>query len=220
MPKRSVILLLTGLLTVTTLAAQTPLREGTTEREAHQEAVRTEAQSDTAMTLTAADRSLELTKRELKQAEKGTFVPDPKKATYLALVPGVGLGQIYNRKYWKLPLVYAGYAGLIYALVYSNNNYRDYKRAYISIADQDETTNEYTKYIPAGKDETTVDKAWLSNALNQRYMRFRRYRDLSIIGLVAWYGLTVLDAYVDAQLFDFDISPDLSQVNMTYRMHF
>lgn len=151
MPKRSVILLLTGLLTVTTLAAQTPLREGTTEREAHQEAVRTEAQSDTAMTLTAADRSLELTKRELKQAEKGTFVPDPKKATYLALVPGVGLGQIYNRKYWKLPLVYAGYAGLIYALVYSNNNYRDYKRAYISIADQDETTNEYTKYIPAGK---------------------------------------------------------------------
>ena len=65
-----------------------------------------------------------------------------------------------------------------------------------------------------------MDKAWLSNALNQRYMRFRRYRDLSIIGLVAWYGLTVLDAYVDAQLFDFDISPDLSQVNMTYRMHF
>ena len=55
-----------------------------------------------------------------------------------------------------------------------------------------------------------VDTGWLTNALNQRYMRFRRYRDLSIIGIVAWYGLSIIDAFVDAQLFNFDITPDLS----------
>ena len=203
MLKRIVIGLLATVLTGTTLAAQTA--PDTTETE-----VRATTEPEVAV----------LSQRDVRAAERAAGYPDPKKATYLALVPGLGLGQVYNRKYWKLPIVYAGYAGLIYALIYSNNNYRDYKKAYISIADLDETTNDYKKHIPAGKDENTVDMAWLSNALNQRYMRFRRYRDLSIIGLVAWYGLSILDAYVDAQLFDFDISPDLSQANLTYRIRF
>lgn len=148
------------------------------------------------------------------------FVPNPQHALYYSLVPGLGLGQIYNRKYWKMPIVYAGYAAIIYALIYTNGKYNDYRSAYISIADEDSSTNDYVSYIPNGQTAETVDMAWLTNSLNQRYMRFRRYRDLSIIGLVAWYGLTILDAYVDAQLFDFDISPNLSlriepEINIT-----
>ena len=145
-----------------------------------------------------------------KEQSKEQWSPNPHHALYYSLVPGLGLGQIYNRKYWKLPIVYAGYAALIYAIIYTNGKYSDYRKAYISIADEDESTNTWQKYIPAGQTVENVDTGWLTNALNQRYMRFRRYRDLSIIGIVAWYGLSIIDAFVDAQLFNFDITPDLS----------
>ena len=145
-----------------------------------------------------------------KEQSKEQWSPNPRHALYYSLVPGLGLGQIYNRKYWKLPIVYAGYAALIYAIIYTNGKYSDYRKAYISIADEDESTNTWQKYIPAGQTVENVDTGWLTNALNQRYMRFRRYRDLSIIGIVAWYGLSIIDAFVDAQLFNFDITPELS----------
>ena len=145
-----------------------------------------------------------------KEQSKEQWSPNPRHALYYSLVPGLGLGQIYNRKYWKLPIVYAGYAALIYAIIYTNGKYSDYRKAYISIADEDESTNTWQKYIPAGQTVENVDTRWLTNALNQRYMRFRRCRDLSIIGIVAWYGLSIIDAFVDAQLFNFDITPDLS----------
>ena len=145
-----------------------------------------------------------------KEQSKKQWSPNPRHALYYSLVPGLGLGQIYNRKYWKLPIVYAGYAALIYAIIYTNGKYTDYRKAYISIADEDESTTTWQKYIPAGQSAENVDMGWLTNALNQRYMRFRRYRDLSIIGIVAWYGLSIIDAFVDAQLFNFDITPDLS----------
>ena len=145
-----------------------------------------------------------------KEQSKEQWSPNPRHALSYSLVPGLGLGQIYNRKYWKLPIVYAGYAALIYAIIYTNGKYSDYRKAYISIADEDESTNTWQKYIPAGQTVENVDTGWLTNALNLRYMRFRRYRDLSIIGIVAWYGLSIIDAFVDAQLFNFDITPDLS----------
>ena len=110
----------------------------------------------------------------------------------------------------KAPIVYAGYAALIYAVVWNGREYNQYKKAYVSIADADQSTNGYKQYIPAGETESTVDKAWLTGVLNNKRLYYRRYRDLSIIGLVGFYSLTILDAYVDAQLYDFDISPNLS----------
>ncbi|MBQ9591965.1 MAG: hypothetical protein IJR32_03920 [Paludibacteraceae bacterium] len=139
-----------------------------------------------------------------------TWAPNPQKAVYLALIPGLGLGQWYNHKYWKTPIVYIGYASLIYGIIYTSGKYHDYKRAYVSIADGDANSNYWTKFIPNGQDETSVDTGWLTQALQSRYIRFRRYRDYCILGTVAFYGLTILDAYVDAQLFDFDIAPNLS----------
>lgn len=151
--------------------------------------------------------SAESTRHEVAQE---AWSPSPKKALFLSLVPGLGLGQWYNRKYWKTPIVYVGYASLIYGIIYTSGKYHDYKRAYISIADDDPSTTTWTKYIPNGQDETNVDTNWLSSALQSRYIRFRRYRDYCVLGTIAFYGLTILDAYVDAQLFDFDIAPDLS----------
>lgn len=143
-------------------------------------------------------------------AEKQEWKPNPKTALYLSLVPCAGLGQIYNKKYWKLPIVYGGYAALIYGIIYNGKKHNEYKRAYVSIADGDDNTNAWQSKIPNGQTTETVDMQWLTSSLQTRYIRFRRYRDYCILGTVAMYALTMLDAYVDAQLFDFDISNDLS----------
>jgi len=140
---------------------------------------------------------------------KQAFKPNPHRAVlFSAIVPG--LGQIYNRKYWKLPFVYGGYAALIYAISWNGGYYYKYRKAYLSIANPNSNSNYYINFIPAGQDVNTVDKTWLTGVLNSKQLSYRSNRDLSIIGIVAFYGLTLVDAYVDAQLYDFDISPNLS----------
>jgi hypothetical protein len=138
------------------------------------------------------------------------FRPNPKKATiYAAVFPG--LGQIYNRKYWKLPIVYGGFLGLAYAISWNGKYYNNYKDAYISIMDTNEDTNAYLDMLPPNVDPNDPNlKSWLPSALQRSKDNYRRWRDMSIAGVAALYALSVIDAYVDAQMFDFDISPDLS----------
>lgn len=142
-------------------------------------------------------------------AGKREFKPNPKMAVILsAAFPG--LGQIYNRKYWKLPFLYGGFLGFSYAISWNNKYYQDYSSGYKSIADEDPETNDWQKLLPYGQDPGSIDETWFKDVLKRRKDYYRRYRDLSIIGAVALYGLAIVDAYVDAQLFDFDISQDLS----------
>lgn len=137
------------------------------------------------------------------------FRPSPTKAViYSAIFPG--LGQIYNRKYWKLPIVYGGFVGFTYAITWNNGYYRDYLNGYQDIMDDNPETIRWHNMLPYGMDPSTVDEQWFTGVLQQRKDHYRYYRDLSIIGTVAWYLLAIVDAYVDAQLFDFDMSPDLS----------
>lgn len=146
---------------------------------------------------------------------KTDFKPNPTRAVLYALVPG--LGQIYNRKYWKLPIVYGGLMGCMYAVTWNNKNYQDYSEAYKDIM-YDAATNpdDQEKWHQSWQDLTSRDPSTLINDANFRDQLkrqkdyFRRYRDLSIIITVGVYALSIVDAYVDAQLFDFDISPDLS----------
>lgn len=139
-----------------------------------------------------------------------TFKPDPKKAViYSAIFPG--LGQIYNRKYWKLPILYGGFVGLSYAISWNNSHYQDYFDAQRALLDDDPTNDHvWGNMLPYGMDPETADKNWFSGVLKDRKNYFRYYRDFSIILTVALYGLGIVDAYVDAQLFEFDVSPDLS----------
>lgn len=138
-----------------------------------------------------------------------TFKPDPKKAIiYSAIFPG--LGQIYNRKYWKLPIVYGGFIGLSYAISWNNRYYVDYSQGYKDIMDDDPDTDSWKNFLSYGQDPDSIDKEWLKDVMKRRKDFYRRYRDLSIIGTVAVYALCIVDAYVDAQLFDFDMSQDLS----------
>ena len=135
--------------------------------------------------------------------------PEPRVAVWLSLlVPGGG--QIYNRKLWKLPIVYGGYVGRVYALTWNQSTYMDYQRAYVDIMDNDDNTRSYEDFLPPHYEIDTSMKDWLKDVFKQRKNKYRRYRDLSIFAFAGMYVVAAIDAYVDAELSHFDISPDLS----------
>lgn len=140
---------------------------------------------------------------------KFTFTPDPTKAVWMsALFPG--LGQLYNRRYWKLPIVVGAFMGLGYATSWNSTMLRDYTTAYSDIMDNDPTTKSYMDFFAPTVKEEDLDHAWLSNLLRSRKNYFRRNRDLCIICMIGVYLIAMVDAYVDAQLAHFDIGPSLS----------
>ena len=148
-------------------------------------------------------------KKEMKQ-DWSTWRPDPKRALWLALVIPGG-GQIYNRKYWKLPLVYGGFIGCMYAMNWNNMMYKDYSQAYIDLMDNDPNTQSYNQFLHLGMKITTeADKKRFEDIFRKRKDKYRRWRDLSFFVMLGVYALSVIDAYVDAELSVFDISDDLS----------
>ncbi len=133
------------------------------------------------------------------QEEDTTYKPthSPTKASIMsAILPGAG--QVYNKKYWKVPLIYAvgGYLG--YAVWYNNKEYQRFKKDYKAVADNDpNTVDEFNGQVPADQLKYVKDQ-------------YRRQRDFSFMTLSVWYVLNIVDASVDANLYDFDISDDLS----------
>ena len=138
-----------------------------------------------------------------------TWKPNPKRALWLGLIlPGAG--QIYNQKFWKLPIIYGGMVGCAYAIQWNNQMYRDYAQAYMDIMDNDPTTASYTQFVHLGTTITSSNIARYQELFRSRKERYRRWRDLSIFTMIGVYALSVIDAYVDASLSEFDISNDLS----------
>lgn len=143
--------------------------------------------------------------------------PEAMRAVWLgAICPGAG--QIYNRSYWKLPIVYGAFMGCGYAIKWTNERYVGYKNGYRDLYYDNEAgtvssdpSKSYIALLPDGYD---IDRmggvSTYINTLRNRQNVYRRYRDLSIVATVAVYALSLIDAYVDAQLFDFDISEELS----------
>lgn len=155
--------------------------------------------------------------------------PDAVKAVWLgAIFPGAG--QMYNKSYWKLPIVYSAFMGCGYAIGWTSNRCNNYKTAYIDLYTDiqagtvtEDASKSYIAVLPTGYDLNRVGGAgtW-ANTLKNRQSIYRRYRDYSILATVVVYALTLIDAYVDAQLFDYDISPDLSlniepEINFDYQ---
>ncbi len=127
---------------------------------------------------------------------------DPKKAMLMAIVPG--LGQIYNRKYWKLPIVYTGFAVIGYFAITNQNYYKTFKEAY-----------EYKVNHPdCGPASTDCDNEWAKKydkaTLKTIRDYYRRNMQLSYIVGGAWYLLQMIDANVDAHLSHWNISDNLS----------
>lgn len=143
--------------------------------------------------------------------------PDAVKAVWLGVIcPGAG--QIYNKSYWKLPIVYGAFMGCGYAISWTQNRYSNFKTAYLDLYNDiqagtvtEDPAKSYIAVIPDGYDLQRVGGAntWMKTLDNQQQI-FRRYRDYSVLAVVIVYALSLIDAYVDAQLFDYDISPDLS----------
>lgn len=165
------------------------------------------SQLDTQSIASLQEDSVKLSRqllREQRALARANFKPDPNKSLWLALTfPGAG--QIYNRKYWKLPIIYGGAMGVAYAISYYGGHYNDYMRGYRDYLDSDPNTNYHLELLPQGYPESSAG-TYVKNAVNS----YRRYRDIFIVVGVAVYALSVIDAYVDAQLADFDISTDLS----------
>ena len=138
-----------------------------------------------------------------------TWHPKPQRALWLALVlPGAG--QIYNRKYWKLPIFYGGIMGCLYAMNWNNMMYKSYSQAYLDIMDSDPGTASYNQFMHLGRQINSSNEARYKSLFKSRKDKYRRWRDLSFFVLVGVYALSVIDAYVDAELSEFDISKDLS----------
>lgn len=154
----------------------------------------------------------------ISKPERHSFSPEPLKATMLA-VAFPGLGQVYNRKYWKIPLVYAGFGALAYSISFYTSHYNDMMKAYQDFTDKVPETASYTRFVridPAEYDPVLhpdtfnpSTASWVEDGLLSGLDSYKKYRDLSYIGIAAWYLLSVLDANVDASLFNFDITNNL-----------
>lgn len=164
--------------------------------------------------LTATDSSnLAKLNSSLKPVKKkrdwSTWHPEAKRAMWLALVlPGAG--QIYNHKYWKLPIIYGGFVGCTYAITWNNQMYHDYSQAYLDIMDDDPNTQSYNQFLHLG---ATIDASNIERykeIFRKRKDKYRRWRDMGMFVMIGIYAFSVIDAYVDASLSEFDISDDLT----------
>ena len=165
---------------------------------------------DSLATTTDSTSVVVLNKKEKKpKRDWNTWKPNPQRALWLALViPGAG--QIYNRKFWKLPIIYGGFIGCIYALTWNNMMYKDYSQAYLDIMDDDPGTASYNKFLHLGVQITEANEERYKQLFKSRKDKYRRWRDMSFFVMLGVYALSVVDAYVDAELSEFDISKDLS----------
>lgn len=127
---------------------------------------------------------------------KERTLPQPVRATMLsATLPG--LGQIYNRKYWKVPIIYAGFGALAYYVGLNNSEYQKFRAAYLARID--------------GNPNTVDDFPMYSTDVLQRAMNgYRRNLEVTYLLGAALYLLNILDANVDAHLMDFDVGEKLS----------
>lgn len=162
-----------------------------------------EAPVDTALLSSKSDSILNTPTKTSKR-----WIPDSNKSLWMAMVlPGAG--QIYNRKYWKLPIIYGGFVGCAYALTWNTKMYNDYSQAYQDIMSDNPNNDSYKDFIPSYVDIES-NKEYYQNTFKNAKDIYRRQRDLSIFAFIGVYLLSVIDAYVDAELSDFDISKDLS----------
>lgn len=125
------------------------------------------------------------------------FQPDPKRAgLYSALIPG--MGQLYNRQYWKAPIIYAGLGTAVFFIVRNSNEYNRYRKAYVSrLNNNPNASDEFSGIL-----STQAVKQYQDDA--------KRYLDLTILFSVIGYAGQVLEAISGAHLRNFDITPDLS----------
>ena len=140
---------------------------------------------------------------ETAKPEKSKKLTRPTKAAIMsACLPG--LGQIYNRKWWKVPIVYAGLGGLGY---FSYNNYSEY-RSYLHAYEY--KTGDLPEGVTLTDYEAQLANKYAEGQLQTYKESYRRNFELFTILTTVWYALNIVDAVVDGHLYNYDISDDLS----------
>ena len=152
-------------------------------------------------TVITADTIVKEAKTEKKAKVKKPHSPT-KAAIMSACLPG--LGQIYNRKWWKVPIVYAGLGGIGYLSYRNFSEYRSYLHAY------EYKTGDLPEGVTLNEHETDLANKYAAGQLQTYKESYRRSFELFTILTVAWYGLNIVDAIVDGHLYTYDISDDLS----------
>lgn len=156
-----------------------------------------------------------------RKPESLVVLHSPRRASmYSAVIPG--LGQAYNKKYWKIPIIYTGFGVMGYFIHFNATNYNEYKQGLIDFTDGDNNTTSYLNFIGpnvdpgrfdpslGSPDYNPSDEEWFKEQLENNMNYYRRYRDLSVILTFAWYALNIIDATVDGYLFSYDMNEDLS----------
>jgi len=147
---------------------------------------------------------------EIEWDNSPTFNPVPAKAVwYAALFPGGG--QIYNRKYWKLPIIYGGFLGLLYGYQWNQRYYKTYSNAYRDLVLGSPNAS-YMDFLPPNYD-VKGRYNYLERVFKRKKNSYRNYRDYCVVGMLAVYLVAMVDAYVDASLYHFDVSPNLDADN-------
>ena len=152
-------------------------------------------------TIITADTVVKETKTAKPNKDKKLSRP-AKAAIMSACLPG--LGQIYNRKWWKVPIVYAGLGGIGYFSYRNFSEYRSYLHAY------EYKTGDLPEGVTLTDYETQLANKYAEGQLQTYKESYRRNFELFTILTVAWYGLNIIDAVVDGHLYTYDISDDLS----------
>lgn len=152
--------------------------------------------------------SVDYSKGILYKEEK--WIPNSKYAILWGLLPGGG--QIYNRKYWKLPIVWGAFTTCFYAFKFNQQKYTEYHEAYRDMSSEDPSKNTaWLAFTPKDTKPEDFEKyKYLLNNFKRGDEYFHRWRDISIVVGIGIYALSIIDAYVDAELATFDISSDLS----------
>lgn len=135
------------------------------------------------------------TATQTKKQKKAIYSSARKASIMSAVIPG--LGQAYNKKYWKIPIIYAGLAGFGYMFLSNNKQFNDYRANVIAYNDNDSTT------VPPFP-------AYSSDQSQTLKLQYRKNRDFAVIGFSLIYLINIIDANVDAHLKTFDVSDDLS----------
>ena len=130
-----------------------------------------------------------------KKEQKEERHSPTKAAWHAAVLPG--WGQIYNKKYWKLPIVYGGLGGLGYWVYFNADQHRYYRQAFLAKTDEDPATVDPLPFVS-------------ESSILQTKEYYRRQLDASILFTLGFYCLQIVDAVVDAHLFNFDVSDDLT----------
>jgi hypothetical protein len=140
-----------------------------------------------------------------EKAKKKKVYSHARRATLMSVfLPG--LGQAYNKKYWKIPIIYAGLGGFTYMYIVNNQEYTYYRENLQAIYDEDPSTLNTTNY-----------EDWQLKSLKDQY---KKSRDLAIIGFFAIYALNIIDANVDGHLISFDVSDNLGlQIDPWYNLN-